>query len=339
MKISNITIAYNLKDKSRTDDLHEEYDEIETVLALKEEIGSKGFNVNILKQDKDFPKKIYEKKPDLVVNIAEGVGSTRSRESQVPCVLESLGIPYSGSDPLSLGITLDKYLTNIILKNAGVPVPEAFVISGIEDIKKHRETFSKKEAWIVKPRWEGSSKGVFLDSVVSDEDALKKKAEKVWMLYSQPAIVEEFLSGDEITVGICGNKDPYVLGMMKISPRKPRERFVYSIEEKRNWEQGIVYEGENAVPDGVRTAIGRHAIEAFRALSLRDVARVDFRLDRSLTPRIIDINPLPGLSPRYSDLMLMSRLSQRGYSELITRIMKAVFERYNAEFPSSRYSQ
>jgi len=336
MGISRIAIVCNLKDKNRSDDLHEEYDEIETLRALKDEIEGRGFKVSILEQNEYFPAQLAHKKPDLVLNIAEGRGSGRSRESQVPCILESLGIPYSGSDPVSIGITLDKYLTNLVLRDSGLPVPRAFSIEDPDDIDRHKEIFAGKDLWIVKPRWEGSSKGIHLDSVVCNAEEIKKEAAIIWQLYSQPAIVEEFLSGEEITVGVCGNGSPYILGMMRISPRRSVERFVYSIEEKRNWEDNIVYEGEDAISEEVKESVTRNAIEVFRTIPLRDVARIDFRLDCELTPRIIDVNPLPGLSPRYSDLMLMSRLSGCDYSGLITRIMTAVFERCGEEYPQHR---
>ncbi|MFH1878965.1 MAG: ATP-grasp domain-containing protein [Candidatus Omnitrophota bacterium] len=328
----NICVVYNLKDKSKPDDSQEEYDEIETIEGLKEEIEKNGFSVSLLEQDHDFLKKMNEIAPDFVFNIAEGKGATRSRESQVPCMLESLNIPYSGSDPVALGITLDKYMTNIVLKAAGIPVPDAFMARNTMEIKPLRDIFEGNGAFIIKPRWEGSSKGIFSDSLVGDFEALERKAEKLFTFYSQPVIIEEFLEKDEITAGVYGNSEPRILGMMKIVPReKESSFFIYSIENKRDWERKIKYESAESIPLETQAMIKEYAARAFRALELRDVARIDFRLDKNSIPKIIDINPLPGLSPRYSDLIIMYRLGGGEYPSLINKILTAALTRNGFE--------
>ncbi|HPN72702.1 MAG TPA: ATP-grasp domain-containing protein [Candidatus Omnitrophota bacterium] len=330
MKIASIGIVYNLKDKTRTDDLHEEYDEIETIEAIRDELESLGASVVLLEQTIDLASELIRVKPDMVFNIAEGIGKTRSRESQVPCLLESLGIPYTGSDPLSLGVTLDKYLTNTVLEKAGLPVPRAFTAATNEDADIASKGPCREGSWIVKPRWEGSSKGIFDDSLSSSPDDLAKKAARLIKAYEQPVIIEEFLPGDEITAAVRGNSRPEVFGMMKISPKNKEGNFIYSIEQKRDWREKIVYEAEAAVPRNAAAKIREAASGAFKALALRDIARIDFRVDRTGTPKIIDVNPLPGLSPAYSDLVIMCRLSGRSYSELIHSILSNALGRYNA---------
>ena len=114
---------------------------------------------------------------------------------------------------------------------------------------------------------------------------------------------------------------------MKITPLQPREEFLYSLEEKRNYLERIRYDGPNTIPPALRNQIGRFAVSAFSALELRDMARVDFRLDDDGIPRIIDINPLPGLSPLYSDLPILHRLSGGTYSGLIRSILMSAFRR------------
>jgi len=175
-------------------------------------------------------------RPDFVFNIAEGSGVTRGRESQVPAVLESLNIPYSGSDPVALAVTLDKWLTHHILSAGNVAVPSLYMFSTEEDLRHGNRIFQEHGEYIVKPRWEGSSKGVFPDSVVSDCKNLAHKVRRIWRRYRQPALVEEFLPGEEITVGLVGNRVPRVIGMMAIDPVAVNGRKLYSIEHKRNWE-------------------------------------------------------------------------------------------------------
>jgi D-alanine-D-alanine ligase len=330
MKVLSIGIVYNLKDKTRTDDLHEEYDEIETIEAIKAELEAAGAAVSLVEQTADLASELIRIKPDLVFNIAEGIGKTRSRESQVPCILESLGIPYTGSDPISLGITLDKYLTNIVLDKAGVPVPKAFTAGSVSDVEKISGSSCREGRWIVKPRWEGSSKGVFDDSLAFSPEDLAKKAVRVLETYEQPVIIEEYLPGEEITAAVRGNDSTEIFGMMKISPKNREGEFIYSIEQKRDWKKKIVYEGEEVVPGDVASKIRKYAACAFKALALRDIARIDFRVDGKGEPRVIDVNPLPGLSPAYSDLVIMCRLSGKSYGELIRGILAHALDRYGA---------
>jgi D-alanine-D-alanine ligase len=328
MKISSVCIVYNLKDKTRSDDLHEEYDEMETIDAIGAELKSCGVSVFPVEQTTDLASELIRIKPDMVFNIAEGMGRTRSRESQVPCVLESLGIPYTGSDPVSLGITLDKYSTNIVLEKAGIPVPEAFTAASSQDVERITGKLRPEARWIVKPRWEGSSKGIFNDSLAFSAEDLAEKVTRILGMYAQPAIIEEYLPGDEVTAAVIGNDQLEIFGMMKISPRNKGGDFIYSIEQKREWRENINYEGENTIPGDVAAKIKEYAVRAFKALSLRDIARIDFRVDVSGEPKVIDVNPLPGLSPTYSDLVIMCRFSGKSYSELIRGILSRALERY-----------
>jgi len=326
--VQTIGIAFNLKRPS-DDDTYEEYDEIETIQALRKEIKRYGFKTVLLEQDDAFLRTISTAKVDFVVNIAEGKGATRARESQVPCVLESLGIPYSGSDPIALGITLDKYLTSRLLQAAGVPVPRIYMIRSLNEVEQLHGIFKGEKRFIVKPRWEGSSRGIFLNSVVAGTTDLRKRARRILSVYRQPALAEEFLTGDEITVGVYGNKAPRVLGMMRIRHRDPSEKyFIYSLENKKDWETKIVYEGQASIPRRIRDQVARYAVQAFQALELRDLARIDFRTGGNGIPGIIDINPLPGLSPRYSDLPILCRLNGGTYSGLIKILLRESLKRY-----------
>ena len=329
--VKKIGIIYNLRKSLAEDDGEEEYDSIETIDFLALELKKFGFNVVYIEQDEAFHKKVVAENPDFAINLAEGIGPTRGRESQVPCFLESLGIPYSGSDPVALGITLDKYLTNRFLNNAGVPVPDIYSITSENDLAGLGDIFAGKKRFILKPRWEGSSKGIFEDSVVSSYEQLCGKAMVIAGRYSQPAVLEEFIPGAEITAGVAGNgKRARAIGMMKITPAgKEDNDFVYSLEKKRTWRETIKYHPERSIDDDLKAAIKDLSVKAFNALELRDVARIDFRVGEDNIPRVIDINPLPGLSPVYSDLPILSELNGGSYPELIKKILTAAFSRNN----------
>jgi D-alanine-D-alanine ligase len=330
LKVETIGMTFNLRKKGVEGDDYEEYDEIETIDSLKKEFEKYGFRVALYEQDQYLFERLSRERPDFVFNIAEGIGSTRSRESQVPCMLEALKIPHSGSDPLSLGITLDKYFTNVILASAGVPVPRMRVVRSEKDMPALKKFIKGKKLYVVKPRWEGSSKGIYLKSLVSNYALARERSKEIIKKYKQPAVVEEFLERDEITVGVAGNGDKIeILGMMRISPTDEKnKKFLYSIEVKREWEKMVRYEAEKDIPKKIRAAVAKSAMEAFRVLELRDVSRVDFRLDSANVPKVIDINPLPGLSPFYSDLPILYRLNGKKYSELIKIILKHALARY-----------
>ncbi|MBN1794843.1 MAG: ATP-grasp domain-containing protein [Candidatus Omnitrophica bacterium] len=334
--VRTIAIVCNLKKAGSDSDQYEEYDEIETVEALRTEMEGMGFAVLVIEQDAGLVDTLRESRPDFVFNIAEGIGSSRTRESQVPCILESLHIPYSGSDPLSLAVTLDKYLTNRLLKTFDVPVPHLFVVKELKELERISFTPTKDKLLLVKPRWEGSSKGIFSDSLVSDMSALSERVARILDDYRQPAVVEEFMEGNEITVAVCGNAAPRVLGMMKIVPRgdKIRKQFIYSIEVKRDWRNQVEYIPSSLIPSLIREQVRKHALRAFSALELRDIARIDFRLDSKKIPRVIDINPLPGLSPHYSDLPILYTSQGGSYSELIRTIVYEALKRYDLGMPS-----
>ncbi|MCM8812386.1 MAG: ATP-grasp domain-containing protein [Candidatus Omnitrophica bacterium] len=321
-QIRRIGITYNLRREHSGGDCDEEYDEIETIEFLQRQIEKMGYTAVRLEQDETVFARLRSEKPEFVLNIAEGRGKTRGRESQIPCLLEWLQIPYFGSDAIALGIALDKYLANVMLKHAGVPVPDMVMAAGPADLKRQAAGFDGRR-FIVKPRWEGSSKGIFSDSVAADYSAIEKKTAFIREQYGQPALIEEFLPGDEVTVGVYGNAEPMIVGMMRISPRHTANAFfVYSLEHKRAWQEKIKYEkAEEILPRETTQMIKAFAQAAFRALELKDIARIDFRLDAAGVPKIIDINPLPGLSPNYSDLMLMCGLHRRDFSVFVQELL------------------
>ena len=335
-QVTRISVVYNLKKTpapSEPDDKYEEYDPISTVQSVAETVSSFGFDVSLCEQDENFFDRLREQAPSFVVNLAEGRGSARGREAQVPSILESLGIPFWGSDSVSMALALDKLLTTRTLAGEGIPVPLSASFRAEEDLGAIPSLFEKADRFVVKPRFEGSSKGIFTDSVAHDATEMEEKIRRLWSRYGQPALAEEYLPGDEITVGVVGWEKPEVAGMMRISPRTPADEFLYSVEEKRNYIERIRYEGPESILPAIRQSLAASALAAFSALELRDMARIDFRLDSEGAGKIIDVNPLPGLSPVYSDLPILHRLSGGEYEELLRFILASAFSRYGLAFP------
>ena len=328
--VRNVGIVYNLRQEvsEGPDDLFEEYDSFATIESLARELESLGFHPLFIEQNDHFLTTLSEMRPDLVFNLAEGRGNHRGRESQVPSVLESLDIPFTGSDSVALALSLDKFLTHQSLEAGGIAVPAMFCFRSDADLKDLDLPFLEHEALLVKPRWEGSSKGVFADSLVRTPDELASRVRRIWERYRQPALAESFLPGEEFTVGVIGNRQPRIAGMMRIScPAQKQGPFLYSLENKREWEGRMLYEGPDTIAAPLREALERSALQAFKVLELRDVSRIDFRLDSCGVPRVIDVNPLSGMSPAYSDLPILCRLSGGTYPDLVKAIVDEALQR------------
>lgn len=326
-----IGLSYDLKEtiplrRDHPKDALEEYDSPETVEAIAAALEVGGHSVVRLGGGKEFLTSILHNVVDLVFNIAEGRGNHRSREAQVPSVLEMLDIPYSGSDPQCLAICLDKPLTKRIVAVSGIATPRWHVISQSKRLGEMAWDDFPFPAF-VKPAHEGSSKGIGFASRVESARQLIKVATDLLKRYEQPVMVEKFIAGDEITVGMVGNSPPTVLGIMRILPKKDTH-LVYSLGVKRDWENMVNYECPARIGTRVQHSILDASIKVFQVLGCRDFARLDFRLSPEGVPYFLEINPLPGLNPRSSDLPIMAGKMGWTYQGLVSAILNAALERY-----------
>jgi D-alanine-D-alanine ligase len=315
-----------------TDDALEEYDAQETIDAIAAAIRSHGHDVDLLGWGRRMLGALDAHRPHLVFNIAEGVGG-RAREAQVPATLEMLGIPFVGSDALALAVSLDKQAAKDLVRAANVAVPKGYLAVNLDHVFKERHFRGLDYPLIVKPNHEGSSKGIFTDSVVWDDASLQARAKKILDLYHQPALVEEYIWGREVTVGIVGDP-PRILGVMEVlaSSRKDKDEVawtIYSLEAKRDWKNSVNFSCPADLDARTSDRVRESALAAFRALGCRDVSRVDFRLRTDGTPVFLEINPLPGLSapPESSDLVLISTAMGISYNDLIGEILGGAIRR------------
>ncbi len=339
-----IGLAYDLKDAVKgglspeglPEDALEEYDSLETVKGIAAAIETKGPSTVLLGGGRDFLTSIQKEKVDLVFNIAEGLGNFRSREAQIPGILEMLGIPYTGSDPLALAVSLDKDITKRLVSLNGVATPKWHTIRTLKELAAadwqgfHFPLF-------VKPLHEGSSKGIRNVSKIDRLEQVNPVISTLIERYHQEVIVEEFIYGDEITTGLIGNP-PEILGIMRVIPRQPDPDFVYSLEVKRDWENLVDYECPARLKAETLNRIGEAAIRVFHTLGCRDISRVDFRISSDGTPYFLEINPLPGLNPRSGDIVIMSGKMGWTYPALISAIVDTALKRYGHEPQSSHHS-
>jgi D-alanine-D-alanine ligase len=355
-----IGIAFDLKTESSTggdigcqlpDDWQEEFDSPATIEAIAAALRGLGHEVVMLGDGRELLERLLADPPDFVFNMAEGQGVSRAREARVPAVLEMLGIPYSGSDPLTLSVTLDKDCAKRLVQSAGIAVPRGFVIEDREsriekcgskalgrfnnngkttasDLDPRSSTldFLLRFPLIVKPAWEGSSKGICSKSLVENPDELSEAIEYLQTDHRQPILVEEFIDGDELTVGILGNDPPEILGIMRVMPRQAESRFIYSLDVKRDFLRQVKYECPARVAPEYLEVVRKVALTVYQLLGCRDVARIDFRLKDGV-PYFLEVNPLPGLNPDTSDLVIMARLCGWSYERLIETIFQAALTR------------
>ena len=309
-----IGLTYNLKPPDAADDRYEEFDSVETIEALEGALRANGHVPVRLGWGAEMIEALAQTRVDGVLNIAEGVGG-RGRESQVPATLEMLGVPCSGSDPLAIGITLDKALAKLLAKAHRIPTAPWLVVTSADT--KNLE--SLKYPLFVKPAAEGSSMGITAKSLCRTEPELKRTVER--LLTYGPVLVEEFLPGSEYTVGII---DGTVLAVMEVIPRAPVQDFIYSLDVKRDYERLVEYRLVGDVD------VAKLGLDVWNALELRDVARIDVRRDRHGVANFVEVNPLPGVHPKNSDLVIMARAAGWTYERLIGSIISSAERRWRA---------
>src|ERR1700681_4263756 len=175
-----------------------EWDSPSTIAAVESALSKLGKVVR-LEADEDFPEKLRQTKPDIVFNIAEGFLGV-NREAHVPAICEFYGIPYSGSDPFTLSLCLDKARTKETLAFHGIPTPKFAVVRKLEELEAATEGLSLPR--FVKPLHEGSSKGITDSNLCWDAKLLFRQTGFLLENYDQPVLVEEYLPGKEFTCAV-----------------------------------------------------------------------------------------------------------------------------------------
>ncbi len=325
-----IGITYNLKSAAPkapgvADDSDEEFDSPHTIDAIAKVLRGLGHTVTLLGDGREFLEKVLTDRPDLVFNFAEGSGVSRSREARVPAVLDMLGIPYTGSDPFTMAVTLDKDCAKKLVSVAGVAVPHSFALepdAPVSSIPLPQLKFPL----VVKPAWEGSSKGIRSKCLVNEAREIADVIASLRHGHPQTILLEEYIAGDELTVGLLGNAPPQILGIMRVVPNFQVEQFIYSLEIKRDYRKLVTYQCPPALPQATLDRVAAAAQTAFGALGCRDVSRIDFRV-RDGVPYFLEVNPLPGLNPDDSDLVIMAGLVGWSYERLVSTIVAAALTR------------
>jgi D-alanine-D-alanine ligase len=321
-----IGLVYDLRDdylaQGFTEEQVAEFDSAGTIAALEQTLQSLGYTVQRVGRGLALAEQLAAGwRWDLVFNFAEGL-SGRSREAQVPALLEMYGIPYTFSDPLVCALTLDKAMTKRVIQSAGLHTPRFCVVRSSADVK----AVDLPLPLFAKPLAEGTGKGVDEHSRIESVEDLGKVCLRLLEKFRQPVLVEEYLPGREFTTAVLGTgPEAQVLGTMEIAIRKNAPGADYSYVVKELCEQWVDY---FPMPKGsLREEVEELTLRAYRVLECRDTGRVDIRLDAWGRPAFIEINPLPGLHPTHSDLPMIATQEGMAYQELIRRIVQSALAR------------
>lgn len=321
----NIGFTYDLKDDylaaGMAPDLAAEFDARETIDSIDAAIRTHGHTVDRIGSVRTLMARLTAgDRWDLVFNIAESTGGF-GREALVPAMLESFGIPYTMSDPLVCAVTLHKASAKRIFRDSGIPTPRFAVVESPADLARVDLPFPL----FAKPIAEGSSKGIEGNAKCPDRPALDRLCRHLLDRYRQPVLVEEFLPGREVTVGILGTgADARAVGVEEVTMLEGAEAEVYSFKNKTDWEGKV--QCRLATGEFAREA-SRLAVDTWRVLGARDCGRVDLRADPSGRLQVLEVNPLPGLRPGYSDLCLLWEFQGLKYSDLIGQILDSAMQR------------
>jgi len=322
-----IGLVYDLRAAYRDQGLSEEalaeFDSEATVDALDAALRGLGHTPDRIGHGRELARRLVAgERWDLVFTIAEGVAG-RSREAQVPALLEMFAVPYTFSDPLTCAATLDKGVAKRLAAAAGVATARFAVVGAVAELDALELTYPL----FAKPLAEGTGKGVDGDSHVPTPAALRPVVARLLARYRQPVLVEEYLPGREFTTSLLGTSaDARVLGTLEVLLREGAPHGDYTFAVKEESEQYVDY---LPLRDPLlRGPVEALALLAYRALECRDAGRVDVRLDGQGRPCFLEVNPLPGLHPSHSDLPMTAIAYGMGYGELIGAIVASACRRY-----------
>jgi len=346
----HVALLANLKKNAPTwagmsPDHWDDLDSEETIAAIKAALESGGHRVTFVEGDITLYDRLRQLNPDICFNITEGHFGD-SREAQVPAMLEMLRLPYTGSRLLTLGLCLDKPMTKRVLSYHDLPTPPFQAFERVDEPLNPEMLFPL----FVKPSREGTGMGISAESIVYDEEQLTRQLRQLFDRYDQPALVERFIEGREVTVGVVGNLSGPVAwrvpededarritrGLHFFPPleidmsRYPAEEAgVYTNRIKTELAHDFYYLCPAPLTEEQVEELNWLTAATFRVTGCLDVARVDFRLDANddHKPYILEINPLPGLNPEYSDLCIEALADDWSYETLVNRILDEAIER------------
>ncbi|GMR04898.1 MAG: ATP-grasp domain-containing protein [Thermodesulfobacteriota bacterium] len=333
-----VGLTYNLKkevgeSEGLPEDFYAEWGDPVTVESVRDAILERHEEVVMIEADEGAYEKLRSSRPEMVFNMAEGLRG-ESRESQLPAIMDMLGIPYTGSAPLTLGLCLNKARTKELLSSYNIPTSRFAVIEdGDVDLDR-----CLGFPMIVKPLFEGSSKGIRNDSVVHDSRQLREKVLSVRQTYRQPVLVEEYLAGREFTIAVLGNGPAMeALPIVEIDYSALPEGVTHIYSYEARWmldgpENPLdIFACPAPVNERLKVGLEKAALDACRVMDIKDWCRVDIRCNSVGAPHVLELNPLPGIlmDPRRNSCFpRAARAAGMTFTDLVNRVIDLAAERY-----------
>lgn len=286
-----------------------EYETPETIDVLLEAIQAHSDEAVSIAFGPELVDQLIDQDPDLVFNIAEG-HSGPCRESIVPLILEYLSILYTGSDGVTLGVSLNKALTKRLARSMGIRTPRFYLFKSSQEVAKLGKELDFP--LLLKPNFGGSRIGIEPACVVYDWKSLSKSISDYIIRYGQPCLAEEHIEGTDVTIGLLGNSPVEVLPAGKIITQKGKRKVVCPFPLSHSLEREL------------RSS----SLKIYELIGARDLSRLDYILDKKGQLYFLEINPLPGLSPYYGIMPVLAAAAGYEYEELIGRIIEVALERY-----------
>ena len=326
MRIGILSTLFEINSQSK----EVEEDLTQVGMAIKNALEANGHEAAFHDVNEGTFEELRKDRPDMVFNVCERFNGSSFFEPHIASMLELMSIPYTGSGPWALALCMNKIRVKEILHHHNVPTPEYQVMTNA----RQKLAAHLKFPVIVKPAFMDNSIGITKDSVVNDEEGLQKQARNILKTYSQPVLVEEYLGGREFTVGIIGNELPFALPIAETLFDSMPEGLPKILTYDAKWyRQSQEYQGSPTkcpaeISPELEAAMKELALKCFSLLGIKDYGRIDFRLDASGRPHVLEMNPNPGMN---TEDFIPAAAAAMGitYNELIALILKEAAERYS----------
>lgn len=334
-----VGITYDLKDDYKDSGLDPEtiaeFDSIDTIEGIEVALQKMGFETVRIGHIKNLVTRLAAgERWDFVFNITEGLYGI-AREAQVPALLEAYQVPCTFSDAAAMSLMLDKGATKLVLREHGIPTAPFKVVKALSDLKN----ISLPYPLFAKPLAEGTGKGITGKSRIENAAQLEIVCKDLLQRFNQPVLVETFLPGREFTVGMLGTNDTTrMIDIMEIAIAEQGGVGDYSYSNKTDWFDHISYHLlDPAKEPALYKAIHDISVASWNALSCRDGGRLDIRCDANGNPHILEINPLAGLRPGFSDLVVLSGMAGMDHPALVRNIVTETLRRYGLQLPGRQH--
>ncbi len=299
---------------------------MDTIMKVKNALLADNHRIRLFEGDKNIvenlerfmPKVTSGERPGLVFNLSYGIQG-RGRYMHIPGILEMLGIPYVGSGPEVHAIALDKVVTKMVLIQKGIPTPK-FAVLETPDSSLNEEL---RYPLIVKPKSEAVSFGL---RIVKNEEELRSGVRTIHDEFASPTLVEEYIDGREVNIGLLGNAPTEVLPPLELLFEEGERIFTFA--DKTDHKASRVRSVCPAkLDDKLAEKLDELALKTFKALGCQDLARVDFRIDKEGNPYVLEVNSMASLGP---DSSFVKAAAAKGltYERLVQRIINIAAERY-----------